>query len=169
MSRVPVANKKCHTMPTEIERKFLVRNDEWRSLAIGNRYCQGYLITGEKTVRVRVVGEQGYLTIKGPSQGIARSEYEYAIPVGDALEILHNLCEPPLIEKTRYKIDWAGLTWEVDEFEGENQGLIMAEVELSDASQAIAIPSWIGEEVSGDPRYYNSNLVKHPYSLWQAE
>lgn len=156
-------------MPTEIERKFLVKGDEWRSLAIGNRYCQGYLTTGEKTVRVRVVGEQGYLTIKGPSQGIARAEYEYKIPVGDALEMLHNLCEPPLIEKTRYKIECGELIWEVDEFGGENQGLIMAEVELSDANQAIAIPDWIGEEVSGDPRYYNSSLVKNPYSRWKSE
>jgi CYTH domain-containing protein len=154
-------------MPTEIERKFLLKNDQWRSLAKGTSYCQGYLATGDCTVRVRLAGEQGFLTIKGKTTGISRSEYEYAIPVNDAQEMLHNLCQRPLIEKTRYQIDWEGLTWVVDEFSGENTGLILAEVELQDANQAIALPPWIGEEVSHDPRYYNSNLAKQPFSQWK--
>ncbi len=153
-------------MPTEIERKFLVQGDGWRSLAFGSRYCQGYIVPGPRTVRVRVVGDQGFLTIKGPSAGISRSEYEYPIPIEDALEMLHNLCEPPLIEKTRYRLEWDGVIWEIDEFEGENQGLILAEVELTDENQVITLPDWIGEEVSDDPRYYNANLAKNPFSQW---
>lgn len=153
-------------MPAEIERKFLVKDERWRSLATGQVYRQGYIATGLRTVRVRVVGEQGYLTIKGPTVGISRAEFEYAIPVQDASEMLETLCDPPLIEKTRYKIPWAGLVWEVDEFAGVNRGLIMAEVELPDPNQPIDYPDWIGEEVSHDPRYYNSNLAKHPFTQW---
>ncbi len=154
-------------MPTEIERKFLVKGDEWRTLATGTVYRQGYLSTKKGcTVRVRLVGNQGYLTIKGSTKGISRAEYEYPIPAEDAQEMLDNLCEPPLIEKTRYKIEFAGLTWEVDEFAGENQGLIIAEVELTDENQTIQLPDWIGKEVSDDPRYYNVNLTQHPYSQW---
>lgn len=155
-------------MPVEIERKFLVNGDQWRSLAVGTRYCQGYLATGENTVRVRVVGEQGYLTIKGPSVGLSRPEYEYEIPIEDALEMLHSLCKPPLIEKIRYKVEFDGLVWEIDEFEGENQGLILAEVELSDVNQTITFPDWIGAEISNDPRYYNANLAKHPFNQWDS-
>lgn len=154
-------------MPTEIERKFLVKSDEWRNLATGIIYRQGYIATKKgTTVRVRLAGSQGYLTIKGASKGISRAEYEYEIPAEEAQEMLNNLCEPPLIEKTRYKIAIDDLIWEVDEFVGENQGLIIAEVELSDANQTINIPDWIGQEVSDDPRYYNANLVQHPYSQW---
>ncbi|WP_421657126.1 CYTH domain-containing protein [Leptothermofonsia sp. ETS-13] len=154
-------------MPIEIERKFLVKGDRWRSLATGSRYCQGYIVTGPKTVRVRVVGNQGYLTIKGPSVGFSRSEYEYPIPIQDALEMLHSLCEPPLIEKTRYRIEVDGVIWEIDEFEGENKGLLLAEVELTNENQTITLPDWIGKEVSGDPRYYNANLAKNPFSQWR--
>jgi CYTH domain-containing protein len=154
-------------MPTEIERKFLVKGDEWRTLATGTVYRQGYLSTKKGcTVRVRLVGNQGYLTIKGSTKGISRAEYEYPIPAEDAQEMLGNLCEPPLIEKTRYKIEFAGLTWEVDEFAGENQGLIIAEVELTDENQIIELPDWIGKEVSDDSRYFNANLVQHPFSQW---
>lgn len=154
-------------MATEIERKFLVKSEEWRNLATGIIYRQGYIATKKgTTVRVRMAGNQGYLTIKGTSQGISRAEYEYEIPAADAQEMLDNLCEPPLIEKTRYKIAIDDLVWEVDEFVGENQGLIIAEVELSDANQTINIPNWIGQEVSDDARYYNANLVQHPYSQW---
>ncbi|MGA7936383.1 MAG: CYTH domain-containing protein [Kovacikia sp.] len=153
-------------MAIEIERKFLVKGNQWRLLAAGTCYRQGYIASGEKTVRVRVVGSQGYLTIKGPTTGIARAEYEYGIPVADALEMLQTLCPPPLIQKTRYTVEWAGLKWEIDEFEGENQGLIIAEVELTDANQAIDLPDWIGEEVSHDSRYFNANLAKHPFSQW---
>ncbi|UBF26038.1 CYTH domain-containing protein [Kovacikia minuta CCNUW1] len=153
-------------MSVEIERKFLVKGDRWRSLGAGSRYCQGYIAAGEKTVRVRVVGNQAYLTIKGPTTGIARLEYEYSIPLADALEMLQSLCAPPLIEKMRYRVEWEGFIWEIDEFEGENQGLIVAEVELTDPNQAIALPDWIGEEVSHDSRYFNANLAKHPFSRW---
>jgi adenylate cyclase len=150
----------------EIERKFLVRGDEWRKLAAGLRYRQGYLSTvKERTVRVRTVGDRGYLTIKGITVGATRKEFEYDIPVSDAAALLE-LCEQPLVEKVRYRIPFAGLTWEVDEFEGANAGLIVAECELSSEDQKIEPPSWIGEEVSGDPRYFNSNLIAHPFTRW---
>jgi adenylate cyclase len=152
----------------EIERKFLVVGDEWRSLGGGTVYRQGYIVSGRgRTVRVRVAGDRAYLTIKGPAAGFARSEFEYSIPLADATELLDTLCDRPLIEKTRHKIDWAGLVWEVDEFAGENQGLIIAEVELTDPHQSITQPDWIGEEVTGDPRYYNSNLTKYPFTRWE--
>jgi CYTH domain-containing protein len=154
-------------MPVEIERKFLVKGDGWRSLAVGVVYRQGYLAAAQGcTVRVRVAGEQGYLTIKGMTQGISRAEYEYAIPVADAAELLDTLCQRPLVEKTRYRIPWRTVVWEVDEFAGENQGLVVAEVELTDAMQIVDLPDWIGEEVSHDPRYHNVNLAKHPFSRW---
>ncbi|MEB3280866.1 MAG: CYTH domain-containing protein [Lyngbya sp.] len=155
-------------MGIEIERKFLVKDDRWRSLATGILYCQGY-ISSEKgrTVRVRIIGNQGYLTIKGPVASRVRSEFEYVIPVEDAEEMLQTLCERPFVEKKRHKISFGDLIWEVDEFLGENQGLILAEVELPDPNQIIEIPDWIGEEVSHDPRYFNSNLVKHPYCQWE--
>lgn len=155
-------------MAIEIERKFLVVGDEWRSLGVGTVYRQGYIVSGRgRTVRVRVAGDRAYLTIKGPAAGFSRSEFEYPIPLADATELLDTLCDRPLIEKTRHKIDWAGLVWEVDEFAGENQGLIMAEVELTDPHQSITQPDWIGEEVTGDPRYYNSNLTKYPFTHWE--
>ncbi|MFM6190293.1 CYTH domain-containing protein [Planktothrix sp.] len=153
-------------MATEIERKFLVKGDGWRSLGVGEIYRQGYIANNNgRTVRVRVVGEQGYLTIKGSTTGMKRAEFEYKIPVEDAQELLETLCDRPLIEKTRYKILMGDLTWEVDEFWGENQGLILAEVELETEYQNIDIPDWIGEEVTSDPRYYNSNLVKNHFKL----
>lgn len=154
-------------MPTEIERKFLVKGTSWKRGAAGELYRQGYLVTDkERTVRVRVVGEEGFLTIKGPSRGLARAEYEYRIPAREAGEMLDTLCLKPLIEKYRYRIEHAGLVWEVDEFLGENQGLTVAEVELSDEHQHISLPDWAGEDVSHDPRYYNANLVRHPFSKW---
>ncbi len=154
-------------MAVEIERKFLVKNDRWRSLATGQIYCQGYIpTTPGSTVRVRIIGEQGYLTIKGPSEGTSRAEFEYPIPLKDAKELLETLCQRPLIEKKRYKIPIDDLIWEVDEFLGENQGLIVAEVELQDENQGIDLPNWIGDEVSHDPRYRNASLVKNPYCQW---
>jgi adenylate cyclase len=154
-------------MALEIERKFLVVGDAWRSLATGILYRQGYVLLGVgKTVRVRVAGSTGYLTIKGPSVNLARAEFEYEIPLDDAMTLLDTLCEQPLIEKMRYKIPYAGMTWEVDEFAGENQGLIVAEVELATADQAIALPPWVGTDVSDDPRYFNAYLVQHPYRQW---
>lgn len=154
-------------MPKEIERKFLVKEDSWRQLAEGSLYRQGYISSENATVRVRIVGNQGYLTIKGPTVNYSRSEFEYLIPLADAQEILDTLCVRPLIEKTRYKINVGDLVWEVDEFAGANQGLILAEVELTDESQQIELPNWIGEEVSGNPKYYNSYLVKHPFCEWK--
>ncbi|RAM49612.1 MAG: adenylate cyclase [Hapalosiphonaceae cyanobacterium JJU2] len=154
-------------MAKEIERKFLVKGDNWRKLAEGSVYCQGYIATQkEATVRVRIVGNQGYLTIKSPSVKYSRSEFEYPIPIEDAQEMLDKLCDRPIIEKTRYKIEYSGLIWEIDEFEGVNKGLILAEVELSEETQQIELPPWIGEEVSEDPKYFNSNLVKNPFSQW---
>lgn len=154
-------------MGTEIERKFLVRGEAWRSLATGVIYRQGYIVSGKDcTVRIRVADEQGYITIKGASEGISRSEYEYAIPLQDATELLNSLCQRPLIEKTRYRILWGNAVWEVDEFAGENQGLIMAEVELDHPNQPLEFPDWIGQEVSNDPHYFNANLAKHPFSQW---
>lgn len=153
-------------MGVEIERKFLVRNDRWRDLAPGELYRQGYIPTLESTVRIRVIRDRGFITIKGRTQGIARAEYEYEIPLNDATQMLDTLCKPPLIEKYRHKIEFNGLVWEVDEFLGENRGLTIAEVELESADQAIDLPDWIGEDVSHDPRYYNSNLTKHPFTTW---
>lgn len=153
-------------MGTEIERKFLVIGDQWRNLAPGVLYRQGYIPTLESTVRIRVIDDRGFLTIKGRTQGISRSEFEYEIPVSDAAQMLETFCKPPLIEKYRHRIALNGLLWEVDEFLGQNQGLTIAEVELKSADQIIECPDWIGEDVSHDPRYYNSNLAQHPFSTW---
>ena len=154
-------------MGKEIERKYLVKNDDWKKLAEGIYYKQGYLSTvKERTVRVRTIGEKGYLTIKGLTVGVTRSEFEYEIPAEEANQMLDNLCERPIIEKLRAKIEYKGLIWEIDEFHGENEGLVVAEVEIKDENQAIDLPEWIGEEVSGDPRYFNSNLIKNPYTKW---
>ena len=153
-------------MAEEIERKFLVRGEAWRAGAVGSVFRQGYLSTvTERTVRVRVVGEHGYLTVKGITVGATRAEFEYDIPVDEA-EALLRLCEQPIIEKTRHTVEYRGLHWEIDEFEGANQGLIVAEVELADADASFARPDWVGDEVTDDPRYFNSNLVAHPYSAW---
>jgi adenylate cyclase len=157
-------------MGKEIEKKFLVRDDRWRGLAPGVLYRQGYLNKEKgRTVRVRTVGDQGFLTIKGPSVGGARPEYEYPIPLDDAVEMLEHLCLKPLIEKTRTKIPYQGFIWEIDEFKGDNQGLILAEIELAEVGESFAIPTWIGAEVTGDSRYYNANLVHHPYSAWKHQ
>jgi CYTH domain-containing protein len=154
-------------MATEIERKYLVVGDAWRSKAVGTVFRQGYLsAVKERTVRVRVAGDRGYLTIKGITVGAVRTEFEYEIPRADADQLLDQLCETPLIEKTRYEIETGGLTWEIDEFDGANRGLTVAEVELEDEGQYIALPEWVGEEVTHDPRYFNSNLIAHPFSEW---
>lgn len=154
-------------MAIEIERKFLVRGDGWRSLSVGSIYRQGYIASAPgKTVRVRVAGDRGYLTIKGSSVGYRRSEFEYPIPLEDAEEMLETLCDRPPIEKKRHKISVGDLIWEIDEFFGDNEGLILAEVELLDEAQIFDLPEWIGEEVSHDSRYYNVNLIKYPYRQW---
>lgn len=155
-------------MAKEIERKFLVNGTEFKNLAKGTSYRQGYLSTvKERTVRVRTIDDKGYLTIKGITVGATRVEYEYEIPASEADDMLSNLCEKPLIEKNRYKIPFAGLTWEIDEFFGDNDGLIVAEVELESEEQKFEKPAWIGEEVTSDPRYFNSNLTKNPFKNWK--
>ncbi len=155
-------------MANEIERKFLVRPRNWSELGPGLVIRQGYLSTdNERTVRVRIYGDRGYITIKGITAGISRKEYEYEIPRTDADELLDRLCHRPLVEKTRFRIPFGGHTFEVDEFTGDNRGLTVAEVELKAPGETVALPDWIDREVSGDPRYFNSNLVRHPYSSWE--
>ncbi|MFC0225283.1 CYTH domain-containing protein [Serratia aquatilis] len=155
-------------MAKEIERKFLLCGDEWRTLAKGTHYRQGYLNSiKERTVRIRTINDKAFLTVKGITVSATRAEYEYEIPFNDCTEMLEGLAERPIIEKKRYKIPYGGLVWEVDEFLGVNEGLIVAEVELQSEDQVFDKPDWVGEEVSGDPRYFNSNLVTCPYSTWK--
>ena len=155
-------------MGKEIERKFLLKGDAWRDLAQGTMYRQGYLNSAkERTVRVRTVGDKAFLTIKGITVGATRAEYEYEIPHADCSAMLDNLAEKPIVEKNRYKIPYGGFTWEVDEFLGVNAGLVVAEVELESEDQKFEKPSWVGAEVTGDPKYFNSNLVKNPYTTWK--
>lgn len=158
-------------MATEIERKFLVSGDSWRQSAdVGIHFRQGYLIGAEKaSVRIRIEGERANINIKSATLGVRRQEYEYAIPLKDAEEMLDTLCEQPQIEKTRYLVPHEGHTWEVDVFAGDNQGLIVAEIELADEDETFARPEWVGDEVSGDTRYYNVCLVKHPYCEWDND
>ena len=155
-------------MAIEIERKFLIRGDGWRS-APAIYFCQGYLNRDKnRTVRVRIAGEQATLTIKGVSQGISRLEFEYAIPLDDARALL-TLCEQPLIEKYRRVVDYQGKRWEIDEFLGDNQGLIVAEIELESESEPFDLPDWVGREVSDDPRYFNASLSKYPFKDWPEQ
>lgn len=154
-------------MGVEIERKFLVRNSAWKALAQGVLLRQGYLSSApERIVRVRIEGTTAVLTIKGRTTGMTRSEWEYPIPMADAQAFLDKLCERPIIEKYRYRIPVEGMMWEVDEFLGENAGLVVAEIELESEQQAFAKPDWIGEEVTHDARYFNANLLRHPYTEW---
>jgi CYTH domain-containing protein len=154
-------------MGQEIERKFLVKGTAWKAQAAGTLYRQGYLSSvKERTVRVRIAGEKGFLTIKGLNKGVTRTEFEYPVPVDDAAAMLDGLCERPLIEKTRYVLPSGGYTWEIDEFHGDNDGLVVAEVELQRADDKPPLPEWAGEEVSSDARYFNSNLVKKPFKTW---
>ena len=154
-------------MATEIERKFLVTGNQWRQTD-GIQYCQGYLNRDKgRTVRVRVAGEQGFLTIKGVTTGASRAEFEYEIPLADAEELL-KLCDGPIIRKVRRLVVYEGFTWEVDEFLGENAGLVIAEIELESEDQQFERPEWVGEEVTDDPRYYNSNLSVNPYGRWNC-
>ncbi len=154
-------------MGLEVERKFCVRSDEWRSLGTPVLIRQGYLCeVPERVVRVRLADGQGWLTVKGINIGASRLEFEYEIPGKDAADLLQAFCIPPLLEKRRTRIPDGALTWEVDEFLGDNAGLIIAEIELPNADHPFPRPAWIGEEVTGDPRYYNSQLRMHPYSRW---
>ena len=154
-------------MGVEIERKFLPSGDGWRQLGEPVLLRQGYLCSDpERTVRVRIEGETGALTIKSKGSGVRRGEWEYPIPLPEAQELLDTLCERPLVEKYRRRIEHAGFTWEVDEFLGENAGLVVAEIELPSEDTVFDRPDWIGQEVSGDKRYYNSSLIRFPYSQW---
>ena len=153
-------------MPLEIERKFLVKGDEWKT-DNGMHIVQGYLNNDrERTVRVRISGAKAFLTIKGVSTGATRAEFEYEIPVVDAEQLLR-LCEGPLIEKTRHEVAFAGMTWEVDEFQGANEGLVVAEIELETAGQTFVQPPWVGPEVTADARHFNSSLAVRPYKSWR--
>lgn len=148
-------------MALEIERKFLVDEENLPAqiLLNGEKISQGYLcVEPARTVRVRVKGKRGFLTIKSSNVGIVRQEFEYEIPLDDAQELL-KLCAPNVLEKIRYKIEYAGKIWEVDVFGGRHSGLILAEVELLSADEVVELPTWIGKEVSEDPRYFNSNLT----------
>jgi len=156
-------------MALEIERKFLVKDDSYKSLAFhSSRIAQGYICSGRgRTVRVRIRDDKGYLTIKGPAdgQGLGRYEWEKEIPLQEAQELMR-LCEPGMIDKTRYLVNSGAHVFEVDEFYGENEGLTIAEVELSSADEPYVKPDFVGEEVTGDVRYYNSFLMKNPFSKW---
>lgn len=149
-------------MAIEIERKFLVRDESWRDEADeGTAYCQGYLASDpSSSVRVRVAGDKAWLNIKSATTALRRLEYDYEIPVEEAREILQQLCAHARLEKTRHLLTHAGHTWEIDVFEGDNAGLVIAEIELQDESETFERPPWLGEEVSYDPRYYNMNLAK---------
>jgi adenylate cyclase len=152
-------------MATEIERKFLVQGTQWRR-PDPVRIAQGYLNQDkERTVRVRLAGDEAFLTIKGLSRGASRAEFEYLIPAADAVQMLA-LCEGPVIEKLRHIVVHQGMTWEVDEFLGDNAGLVVAEIELESEEQAFELPNWVGQEVTDDPRYYNSSLSIRPYKIW---
>lgn len=157
-------------MGVEIERKFLVDHEKWNHLSKpgGSNFRQGYMVKDEsKTIRVRVTDEEAFITIKGKTTGLTRSEYEYNIPVADGNELLVAFCEA-IISKIRYCIEYAGNVWEVDVFSGDNEGLIMAEIELDDESEIFDLPDWITDEVTGDVRYYNLSLSINPYKNWKA-
>ena len=155
-------------MGVEVERKFLVVDDSWRAeVTKATRIVQGYLArTGRVTLRVRVKGEAGFVTIKGETRGISRSEFEDPIPLADARAMLDGLADGPVVDKVRHLVPVGGHTWEVDVFEGANAPVVMAEVELGDPDEPFELPSWAGQDVSDDARYYNANLAQAPYSTW---
>tara|TARA_B110001469_G_C9598385_1_gene297206 strand:- start:689 stop:1159 length:471 start_codon:yes stop_codon:yes gene_type:complete len=155
-------------MGLEIERKFLIKDDSWKEDANkGTSIKQGYLNSkAERTVRIRIYGDNGVLTVKARRKNLSRKEFEYQIPLKDAFDML-NMCEKPIIEKTRFLISKNNSTWEIDVFEGINEGLIVAEIELTSEEESFDSPSWLGEEVSLDSKYYNSSLMTNPYSKWK--
>lgn len=156
-------------MAKEIERKFLVNGSSWKDSASSQYIVQAYLNSAkERCVRLRITGDLAFITIKGLTRGVERVEFEYEIPIEDARKIL-SLCEQPIIEKTRYRLDaGGGLTWEIDEFHGVNEGLVVAEIELPDPETHFERPNWLGKEVSDDPKYFNSNLIAKPFSQWDS-
>lgn len=160
-------------MAIEIERKFLLKDDSWRA-AVSSRasYCQSYarfMEHPDASFRVRIVGDKGFLSLKGPVSGCSRSEFEYEIPLADAESLLSEFCSPGRVEKYRHIVFHAGDRWEIDEFEGDNKGLIVAELELQTQGQAFQKPSWLGREVTGDFRYFNSALLQNPYKNWKKD
>jgi len=155
-------------MGKEIERKFLVRTGAWTPSGPGTHFKQGYLSSvKERVVRVRIEGTVAKLTIKGPSAGATRSEFEYPLPIEDAAVLLEQLCERPLIDKHRFLERHGGWTWEIDVFHGDNEGLVVAEIELPAEDAVFELPPWAGDDVTADPRYFNSNLLKNPYRTWR--
>ncbi len=157
-------------MGYEIEKKFLLKDDSWRQLAEGHLYRQGYICSSDSsTVRIRTCGDAGWITVKGPAKDGVRREYEYEIPLTDALQMLKELCRSPVIEKVRYRISVDSFVWEIDEFYGANAGLVIAEIELESPDQPFPAPSWLGEEVTEKSRYYNAHLVTRPFSEWSEE
>ncbi|MCP4114428.1 MAG: CYTH domain-containing protein [Desulfobacteraceae bacterium] len=156
-------------MAIEIERKFLLKNDSWKASGVKPLVLkQGYIMNSKTgVVRIRISDSTGFITVKGRTRNASRLEYEYEIPVKDAEEMLHNLCEKPLVEKNRYNIDHGGFQWSVDQFLGANLGLVVAEIELDSEEQAFERPPWLGKEVTGDSRYFNSNLIATPYPDWE--
>lgn len=157
-------------MPQEIEHKFLLKKDLWRGqVQRSARMTQGYLQSSPaSSIRVRIVGEQAFLNIKSATLGIARQEYEYPIPLAEAEEILATLCDKSFIDKTRHYVEYAGHTWEIDEFHGDNAGLLVAEIELGAVDEVFERPEWVGDDVSHESKYYNSCLVKNPFSQWDS-
>lgn len=155
-------------MGIEIERKFLVKDDSWRGgVESETHIMQGYLSDNpDATVRVRVKGGKGYLTIKGRGTGLVRPEYEYEIPVADAEPMLRELSVSAVVDKVRYRVRCGAHVWDLDVFSGDNAGLVMAEVELGAEDDAFDVPPWVGLEVTDDSRYYNANLAQHPYRDW---
>ena len=155
-------------MAVEIEKKFLLANNKWRDKVEKRvKFCQGYLVGSKKaSVRVRIEADKSNINIKGATLGIRRQEFEYPIPMEDAKELLETLCDAPLIEKTRHYVYSGDHTWEIDEFSGDNAGLIVAEIELNNENEHFEVQDWLGEEVSEDKRYYNSMLIKNPYKNW---
>jgi len=154
-------------MGIEIERKFLIDETKLPTLKNGYTIKQGYIQTVDHTtVRIRVRDKEAFLTIKGKNQGASRLEFEYSIPLSDAQEMLKSLCHTSLIEKTRYLVEHKGHTWEIDIFEGSNQGLIIAEIELESEDEDFSLPKWVSEEVTDDVKYFNANLVERPYRDW---
>ncbi len=155
-------------MPVEIERKFLLSSDKWRDEVVrSSRIRQGYMgVIDKASVRIRIQGDKANINIKSATLEIRRMEYEYEIPIDEAVEMLDELCNQPQIDKTRYIVKRDGHVWEIDEFHGDNQGLLVAEVELESEDEAIIKADWLGEEVTADPRYYNVSLIKHPFKVW---
>jgi adenylate cyclase len=158
-------------MGIEIERKFLVKDERWRALIETSRSCtQGYAnLKGNGSIRIRILGDKGFLTLKGPREGIRRPEFEYEIPIADATSLLESFCDAAIISKIRHELRYEGNLWEIDEFLDNNKGLTLAEVELESEHQSVPLPEWVVKDVSEDERFFNAHLAKHPISSWSPE